>query len=365
MIYCMSRSFFYLFSMGVCCITSCAQFHDPDAQYTYEVPRSAQGEFTVSSLTAEAMDESVAHVTDLIAGEHYKRIDAMLIARNGKLVYENYFHGHSGDVLHNIFSAGKSITSILAGIAIDKGFLENVNTPVVQLLPEYKDFKNADPRKDSITVEDFLNMRSGLACDDWYQGTESDMQRSRDWVKFTLDLPMISNPGEQGSYCTGCSVTLGRIIENRSGLTLQEFANRYLFQPLGIATYQWHIMPDGKASGGGLFFLRPRDMVKVGLLMLNGGAYNGQQVVSKAWVDRCTMTLLKLPGQFDGYGYLWWKQQFSGGIDSYFASGNGGQYIFVIPSKELVVVFTGGNKNTSVGLQVFEIIDKYILPATR
>lgn len=361
----MSKSF-YLLLVGSCCITGCAPFTDPSAHYIYSVPTSAQSEFTVSSLATEEIDESiVANVTDLVAREHYKRIDGMLIARNDKLVYENYFHGHSADVLHNIYSAGKSITAILVGIAIDKGIIAGVHTPVVELLPEYAGFKNPDPRKKLITVEDLLNMSSGLACDDWYQGTESAMQRSHDWVKFTLDLPMVANPGEQGSYCTGCAVALGRIIENQSGLTLQEFANRYLFTSLGITTYQWHIMPDGKASGGGLFFLRPRDMMKIGLLMLNGGMYHGEQVVSAAWAEQCTKSMLKLPGQFDGYGYLWWKQKFSGGVESYFASGNGGQYIFVIPSKELVIVFTGGNKNTSIGLQAFEIVDKFILPATR
>ena len=312
------------------------------------------------------MDEAlITQLTNLIIREEYKRIDGLLILRNNRLVYENYFHGYSSDVLHNIFSAGKSITSILVGIAIDKGFINGVDTPIVPLLPEYQDFKNPDPRKNEITIEHLLNMTSGLDCDDWYKQTESQMQQSNDWVKFTLDLTMVYDPGSHGSYCTGCPVTLGRVIENASGLSLQDFADKYLFKPLNIKEYKWHIMPDGKASGGGLFFLRPRDMAKIGLLMLNNGMQDGEQIVSAEWIQLCSRNNVKLPGPFDGYGYLWWKQSFTGDIESYFADGNGGQEIFIIPSKELVIVFTGGNQNTSIGLQNFEIVNNYVLAAIK
>jgi CubicO group peptidase (beta-lactamase class C family) len=351
--------------MIACLLTGCNQFDEPGANYSYQPPVAAANEFTISSLQAEEMDPAlITQVTDLIVREKYKRVDGLLILRNNKLVYENYFHGYSEDVLHNIFSAGKSITSILTGIAIDKGFIDSVRIPVMRLLPEYASVENPDPRKKDITVEDLLNMRSGLACDDWYQSTESQMQQSRDWVKFTLDLPMVNPPGVTGSYCTGCAVTLGRIIEHQSGLSIQEFANRYLFEPLGITAYQWHVMPDGKASAGGLFFIRPRDMAKIGLLMLNNGVYNGEQVVSGEWVNSSRNTVLEMEGPFEGYGYLWWKQSFDKGVTSFFADGNGGQHIFIVPSRELVVIFTSGNKNTSVGLQNFEIMNKYILPAT-
>lgn len=344
----------------------CQQLKDPNPNYVYRVPDSTQNEFTVSSLEAEGIDEMlISGMTDLIVREEYKRIDGLLILRNNKLVYENYFHGYTDDVPHNVFSAGKSITSILIGIALDKGFIDSVETPVVKMLPEYTEFKNPDPRKDDITVEDLLNMNSGLDCDDWYQHTEDKMQKAPDWVKFTFDLPVVYDPGSHGSYCTGCAVVLGRVIENQSGLSLQEFAAQYLFEPLNITTYQWHIMPDGNASGGGLFFIRPRDMAKIGLLMLNGGQLNGQEIVSEDWVQQSSMKKIKLPGPFDGYGYLWWKQAFRDGIETYFADGNGGQQIFIIPSEQLVLVFTGGNQNTSVGLQNFEIVNDYILPALK
>ena len=362
----MRRKLFCVLSLAFCFMVSCEKFNDPSPIYTYSVPNSGQNEFLVSSLEAEGIDEAlITQMTNLIIREEYKRIDGLLILRNNKLVYENYFHGHSSDVLHNIYSAGKSITSILVGIAIDKGFINSVYTPIVPLLPEYEDFKNPDPRKNVITIEHLLNMTSGLDCDDWYKQTESQMQQSNDWVKFTLDLPIVYDPGSNGSYCTGCPVTLGRVIENASGLSLQEFADKYLFKPLNITKYKWHIMPDGKASGGGLFFLRPRDMAKIGLLMLNNGLQNGDQIVSAEWVQLCMRNNVKLPGPFDGYGCIWWKQSFTGDSESYFADGNGGQQIFIIPSKELVIVFTGGNQNTSVGLQNFGIVNNYVLAAIK
>lgn len=362
----LNRKAFIIALVAAFILAGCNRLKDPDANYKYDMPNDAGSEFKIASLADEQVDEEpITRLTNAIIREQYKRIDGLLILKNNKLIYENYFHGYAADVPHNIYSAGKSITSILVGIAIDQGFIKDVDLPVLPLLPEYKSFQNTDARKERITIAHLLNMSSGLNCDDWYQSTESKMQESDDWVRFTLDLPMVSEPGTKGSYCTGCPVTLGRIIENMSGLSIQAFAKKYLFDPLGITNYQWHIMPDGKASAGGLFFLRPRDMAKIGLLMLNEGAWNGRQIVSREWVQRSGANQIKLAGPFDGYGFLWWKQTFDHNIASYFADGNGGQHIFVIPGKNLVIVFTGGNKNTDIGLQNFQIVNNYILPAVK
>ena len=356
------RKIFRLFLFTV--ITAgCARLEDPAKEYTYQIP-DGSNEFQVSSLAAEGMrEEGITELTNRIIREDYKRVDGLLILRNNKLVYEQYFHGYRVDILHNMFSAAKSITSILAGIALDRELLDSLETPVVQLLPEYTSFQQPDVWKEQITVEDLLNMTSGLACDDWYEDTESKMQQSPDWVKFTLDLPVKYEPGTQASYCTGCAVVLGRILENRSGLSLEAFANEYLFGPLDITQYKWHTMPDGKPSGGGLFFLRPRDMAKVGLLMLNEGVWNGEVVVSEEWVQQSMENHVQLPGSLAGYGNLWWKQTLVEDTETCFASGNGGQHIFIVPSKALVVVFTGGNQNTSLGLQNFNMLNEYIIPS--
>jgi len=363
----------YPFAMNsrfACCLlialgvnVGCEKFEDPGVNYTYRKPEDIGDGLSVSGLQQEGLDQVlISAMTDRVIRDEYKRVDGVLILRNGRLVYEEYFHGYSKDISHNIYSAGKSITSILMGIAIDRGFIADVDVRVADLLPEYKDIQNPDSRKNAITIRHLLNMSSGLDCDDLYLFTESQMQRSSDWVKFTLDLPMRYDPGTQGLYCTGGVVVLGRIIENASGMSLEDFANRFLFGPLNITRYQWHIMPDGHPSGGGLLFLSPRDMAKLGQLMLDGGVWNNELIVSRQWVETSSQIQLKLSGPFDGYGYLWWKQAFNG-VETWFADGNGGQQILIIPEKNAVIVFTGGNKNTATGLQNFDIVNRYVLPS--
>ena len=269
--------------------TAC-EFTDPDSHYTYQIPSELNDGLEISSIEAEGLDQSrLVNLTDLITKETYKRLHSMLILKNGKLVYENYFNGYREDILHNNYSAAKSFTSLLIGIAIDKGFIESVDIPVLSLLPEYADSQNPDARKNTITIRHLLTMNTGLNCNDWIpQGPgEIHMRKTSDWIRYTFDLPLINDPGMHPSYCTGNVVALGRIIEKTSGISLQEFANTYLFGPLGISKYKWDIMPDGRASGGGLFYLRPRDMAKISLLILTKGVWKEKRIVSTSWPSAC------------------------------------------------------------------------------
>lgn len=348
-------------------LVTCHKFDDPSVNYTYRIP-SAGNELDVSSLKNEGMDSTmIIDMTDKIIREEFKRIDGLLILKNNKLVYEEYFHGYSESVPHNIYSATKSITSILTGIAIEKGLIQSVDETILPLLPEYTSYANPDPRKSQITIQHLLNMSSGLDCDDWFANTEASMNESSDWVKFTLDLPQAHDPGTYGLYCTGGVVTLGQIIENQSEMRLDEFADQNLFEPLGIINYKWKVSGDGRISGGGgQLFLLPRDMAKIGLTMLNEGVWKGNQVIPRNWVLQSTQNNITLPGPFTGYGFLWWKQTFAknnGTVDAYFASGNGGQEIFVLPSEQMVIVFTQGNQDTDIGLQDIDMISDYIIPA--
>jgi CubicO group peptidase (beta-lactamase class C family) len=348
-------------------LVTCHKFDDPSVNYTYHVP-STGNELGVSSLGHEGIDSTlIIDMTDKIIREEFMRIDGLLILRNNKLVYEEYFHGYSESVPHNIYSATKSITSILTGIAIEKDLIQSVDETILPLLPEYTSYENPDPRKSDITIRHLLNMSSGLDCDDWYANTETNMNQSNDWVKFTLDLPQIHDPGTYGLYCTGGVVTLGQIIENQSEMRLDQFADQNLFKPLGITNYKWKTSGDGRISGGGgQLFLRPRDMAKIGLTMLNNGVWDGNQVIPRDWVLQCMQNNITLPGSFTGYGLLWWKQTFTKNdspVNAYFASGNGGQEIFIIPSEQMVIVFTQGNQDTSIGIQDIDMIKDYILPA--
>lgn len=308
-----------------------------------------------STLIAENIKEEKIH--SLISGLHDsqpgKGIRSLLIARNNKLVIESYFNGWSRNRKQDIRSATKSVTSALMGIAIDKRFVSGVDEPVFNYFEDYKSFENWEDKKLEIKIEDFLRMRTGLACNDWdgnSPGNEENMYKTDDWVKFVLDLPTLGSGGDFFSYCTGAPVTLGGIIANSSNLSINEFAEQNLFEPMGIADYTWEIMPNGKIDTGGHLHLRPRDMLKFGLLFLNEGKWNDEQLISQDWVLNSTAPTADVGLVNLQYAYLWWNKTFiidGNETQTFFAWGNGGQHIFVIPSLEAVVVFTGGNYNSN------------------
>ena len=323
--------------------------------------------WAVSTPTAEGLNSAL--LRDFFESVRVGRspvVDSVILVRHGRLVAEGYFNGYGPETLHDLRSTGKSFTSALAGIAIEQQLFQ-LDDPIASLVPQFESHENMDSRKRAISIRNLLDMRSGLECNDWNEssrGNEERMYQTRDWVGFILDLPMASDPGTVASYCTGGVVVLGQIIAWRSGMALDAYASAYLFGPLGIQQSFWRRSPDGSATGGGGLKLRPRDVAKLGALYLNGGVWNGTRVISADWVARSRENVTRLGN--DGYGLLWWKRSFSRGsttVDSYFTSGNGGNFIFVFPALELVAVFTGSNYNSPLGDQPFQIVASYILPA--
>jgi len=296
-------------------------------------------------------------------------IDGVVIAKSGYLVFEAYFNGYNRDKRHDLRSATKSITSALIGIAIDQQHIVAIDDSVYPYFQAYAPFDNWSAVKEQIKVKHLLTMTPGWDCDDWVsssQGNEENMYRKHDWVKFILDLPMKTIPGNKFSYCTGGVVVLGELVKLASSLSVDEFSKRYLFTPLRITNYNWQYTPAGQVDAGGHIVMTPRDMAKFGQLFLQRGAWQGQQLISAAWVDESTAFHLMVTNSTDEYGYLWWRRSIlvSGrSIGTYSARGNGGQFIFVIPSEEMVVVFTGSNYNSSLSDQPFEILQDYILKA--
>ena len=332
-------------------------------------PENTGDGWTASTPAAEGMSAAELQGTlELIRDKTFTKVDSLVVARHGKLVAEGYFNGFGRESLHDLRSTGKSFTSALAGIAIGQG-LFGVDDPISQHIPQFDRHDNMSVRKQSIEIYHLLNMNSGLECNDWdssSRGNEERMYDKRDWVGFILDLPMAFDPGQATQYCTGGVVVLGYIISQTSGMALDAYANSYLFGPLAIRDADWRRSPDGAATGGGGLKLRPRDAAKLGQLYLNGGTWNGTRVVSAEWVSLSQQRLYSLGS--DRYGYLWWKRSFSrasGNVDSFFTSGNGGNYIFVIPSLDLVAVFTGSNYNSSLGDQPFTILRDRLLPAVQ
>ncbi len=313
------------------------------------------------------------------AGE-FKKIGSILIARHGKLVYENYFDGDANS-LRDTRSATKSITDILVGIAIDEKKLKGVDERVLVLLPEHaKRMQNPDPRKERITVEDFLTMSSPLECDDWNdasRGNEERMYLVEDWAQFILDLPIRgrmhvgehedSPPyGRNFSYCTGGVFTLSEVLQKATGERTDHYAQKKLFAPLGITDEQWVYSPLNIPQTGGGLRLSGRDLLKIAQLYLDGGSWQGRRVVDEKWVHTSTEPHAKIDDETD-YGYLWWLKAFKSGGKSYpafFMSGNGGNKVAVFPGLDLAVVITSTNYNTrGMHEQTEKILTDFILPA--
>lgn len=317
-----------------------------------------------------------------ITSNDFKQITSVLAAHQGQLVYEKYFNEGSHEHLNDVRSASKSITSLLIGQALDEGHLHSVEQPVFAMFSDKHPWRNPDPRKDQITVQDLLTMSSILECNDWNQfsrGNEERMYIVEDWVQFMLDLPVRGIPpweskpeespyGRNFSYCTGGSFLLGAIIERASGKRLEQFAEEHLFEPLGFGPVKWPVSPLGIAQGGGGLRLRSVDLLKLGQMMLDKGRWQGQQIVSQQWVAESFKPRAEIgqPPAKD-YGYQWWIYHFTVNDQlyvTYAAAGNGGNYIFITPDLDLVTVVTSTAYGTSyMHTQSQSILTDYIIPA--
>lgn len=311
----------------------------------------------------------------------YPNIDGVIISQNGKVVYEDYFNGLKKDDKHDTRSSFKSYTGLLTGIAIDKGVIKSEKEKAYPFFKSYGSFANPDPRKDNMTVEDLLAMKSGYDCEEFYstKDCEDVMEGSKDWVKFSLDLPMAASPGTVWKYTSCNMMVLGGVIAQASGKTVQQFAAENLFDPLGITDYKWTVDAAGHGTTAGSFYIRPVDMLKIGELVLNKGKWQGKQVVSEGWIDKMTAPITKIDsfsfmkgsktklavGQPAYYGYTWYRERIV--TDKFsevviFASGNGGQYIMVIERLGLVVVFTGNSYNNWRSKLPWEVMVRWVLP---
>jgi len=317
--------------------------------------------------------------TAIRAGE-FKKIGSVLVARHGKLVSEAYFDG-DGATLRDTRSATKSITDALVGIAIGEKKLSGVDARVLALLPERaRRMQNPDPRKDKMTVEDFLTMSSPLECDDWNdasRGNEERMYVIEDWAQFILDLPVRGHMhlaeteeqpkyGRYFSYCTGGVFVLSEVLQKATGMRTDRYAQEKLFGPLGITDAQWVYSPLNIPQTGGGLRLTSRDLLKIGQLYLDGGSWQGRRIVDEAWVKASTQPHAQIDDQTD-YGYLWWLKAFKSGGKGYpafFMSGNGGNKVAAFPGLDMVVVITSTNYNTrGMHEQTEKLLTDYILAA--
>lgn len=303
--------------------------------------------------------ESLAAMDAAVRKGDFKQITSILIASGGKLVYEAYFDAEGEAALRNTRSVTKSVTDMLVGIAIDQGSLSGVAAPVFAFFPERQPVRYPDPRKDKITIEDLLSMSSMLECDDQNQysrGNEESMYLIEDWTQFALDLPIKGFPawtpkpkdspyGRSFSYCTAGPTLMGPLLEKATGEKVDHFAQRTLFNPLGISKLQWQYTPVGTAMTGGGLALRSRDLLKLGQLYLDGGVWKGKRVISEQWVRQSMAPHVRVDDSTD-YGYWWWIKTFAHEGKSYrtvMMQGSGGNKVVVMPEQRVVAVITTTN----------------------
>jgi CubicO group peptidase (beta-lactamase class C family) len=260
-------------------------------------------------------------------------IDSVVVARNGHIVTEKYYPPYQQDTLHELYSVTKSVVSALIGIAIQEGYINSVNEPVLNFFPE-RTFANDNALKRSITLKHLLTMTSGL---EW---EFEEMVASRDWVQYVLDQPMTTEAGTAFHYNSGNAHVLSAIIQETSGMNTHDFAQQYLFDPLGITGTNWQKDIDGIAKGGWGLKMTPRDMTKLGYFYLNQGVWDGKQIIPSEWIAASTARYVQVPEPLEPWdlymGYLWWLH----GDGPYAAHGTRGKFIYVIPESDLVVVIT-------------------------
>lgn len=319
-------------------------------------------DWRTSTPEQQGMDSALlAQMLETIARDRIQ-LHSLIVVRHGTIVTEAYFSVYRQGIHHNLYSATKSFTSALVGIAIAEGAIAGVQERLVDLLPEV-DTLTSDPRWEAVTLEDLLTMRSGI---DWPESAVSyrssrnilmQLLTYRNWVEFILRRPMVAEPGSRFNYSTADSHLLSVILDRATGTDARTFARTHLFDPIGASGGVWRGDPQGNTFGGGGIWLTPRDMARFGYLYLNRGRWGDRQVVPAEWVEASTTAQTPACCVAPYYGYQWWVL----GNGGYAAVGYRGQRIFVYPNLDLVVVITAGVADSSPEVMV----NSFIIPAIR
>ena len=339
-------------------------------KYQYHRPEKIKGSWTVSSLEEQHIDRTrIQEMMHDILSNNLKNIHAILIIKNGHLVFEEYFSGYHRHLKHSVQSVTKSVTSILVGIAKEREKNIFLDKKLGFYLPEYHNLISGNAKQD-ITLDHLLTMRAGLEWNEMHMPTSLyEMIWSGDAIKYVLEQKLVDPPGRRFHYSTGLSTILGRILENAAGMNALAYAEQHLFSHLEIQDYFWGSTADGSISTGAALYLRPRDMAKLGYLFLNNGIWQGKRILSEEWIKSAIHPHVK--NEIDmvsgtGYGYQWWmgplrvKDQ---DYHAYYAAGHGGQYIVQIPELDLIIVTTSEWQENNAGdFRAGSIMENYILP---
>lgn len=313
----------------------------------------------VFSQPAAIDDNDLARIFDI------GTVQSLMIEKDGRLIHEQYQNGMTRNSTTNIKSASKSVLSLLVGIAIDEGYLESVDQTIGEFFPEYFS-QNPNPKKEAITIENLLTMRSGLETTSFQNYGRWVI--SDNWINFALSQPFEEEPGGRMVYSTGTSHLLSVILTKATGMSTRAFANEHLFDPMNIRIGGWDRDPQGFYMGGNNLALSPLSLLKLGEVVLNGGIYNGTQLVPESWIQSSTNIYTRSVYNDYDYGYMWW-QRYVGGQNVIFAWGNGGQYIMIIPALEAVISITSDMESSTGSRQyqrrIFTFLEDTIIPYLR
>ena len=331
---------------------------------SFEAPPDVGDGWPTASPAEVGLDEApLRELAARLDREKHLNVHAVLVIKDARLVYEQYFEGtdqdwgsdlghvtFDRDTLHDLRSVSKSVTSSLVGVAQATALIPGVETGLVELFPDH----GLAPERNAITLQSILTMSAGFEWDETIsyddpRNSEIQMIRSPDPIRYVLEQEVVDVPGTTFNYSGGCTTLLGGLVERGSGESLADFARTALFEPLGITEFEWRRNSNGMHAAASGLRLKPRDLAKFGFLYLNNGEWQGNQVLPGDWIEESTQPYSK-PGWTVGYGYQWWIERFASEervVDVPAALGLGGQRIFVVPQLQLLVVINAGNYNSS------------------
>jgi CubicO group peptidase (beta-lactamase class C family) len=363
-----------------------------NTQYVYVNPPQLNDGIQTNHIAQVGMDSSkIVQLTQLILADSFPNIHSLLIMKDNQLIYENYFAGydeisgsslgyieHGQKDIHDARSISKSVVSACIGVALQKGLLKSVDEPIFNYFPEYE--SNFDSLKRKITIRHLITMSGGMDWDEMgsygsIMNSELRMDLSFNPIKYILNRKIVTSPGKVWNYNGGGTQLLAEIIKKASGLSINEFADKYLFKPLGIKKYSWTpliIRKSIPAAASGLR-LTSRDFLKFGMLYMNEGKWKDSTIINKNWIDSSISTLIERPKSDSkhkkGYGYQFWtySEIINGkSISISQAKGNGGQAIFLVKSLNLLVVITAGNYNKwNIVNNSNAALSNFIIPAIK
>lgn len=333
--------------------------------YVYRPPEENDDGWPTSSAEAQGVDP--AGLEEMVASVERGEmgvLHSLLVARHGRLILEEYFHGYGSRDLHHLASCTKSVSSLLVGLAIQEGAISGVDVPLLEFFPEMA--AGVGDGWDRLTLEDLLTMSMAL---DWSPDEVQNLHGTGpEFFQRVLSHSVVGTPGQDFEYVNANINLVAGILHQATGEQAEAFAARTLFGPLDIESWNWDMMKtQGYNLMDGSLRLLPLDMAKLGQIMLDGGTWQGRQVVDGSWVDASTEWHLNAGNGPEGYGYLWWLMEAPGPdgtpIPAFFANGWGSQFIMGFPTLDLVVVTTGGNEFNGKHLSVAGALTRYLLPA--